>query len=189
MPDPVIHSQRRFGVSLILPALLMLLCGCFVETSYPFGHDDVSWIDRPLADEHSSTRRWLAYCHRELENLLPAGTRSALLSEDFVGEDGGPIKAAEHFKLRFEDMDTMLGNARGLLHTSHLASTCTYVDPPPPAWPGFEDLWIPICDKLQLSGRMALSTDHNGEIAQADCIVILPGFLGALTLLRFAIKG
>lgn len=127
-------------------------------------------------------RPWLAHAHRNLEHLLPPGP-PALLTDDMIAPGGGPADVFAHFGWRFEDMDRLAANFEGLLHTTHLAAVETFVERRPPPWEGFEDIWIPIGDGLELSGRMGWATDQ-GERLPRDCIVILPGLLGDNGVLR-----
>ena len=88
--------------------------------------------------------------------------------------DGQPMRVLDHFKLRFDDLDTILGNLNGMLHTAHLASTqLTFGELP--AWPDFEDVWIQIDPGLELADRLGLTTDDSGQPLGAGCIVVMPG--------------
>lgn len=131
-----------------------------------------------------STRDWLEHAHRQLSRLLPRAADPALLTDDLVDDHGQPVDVARHFGHRFANMDSLVGNFGGLMHTAQLASAKPPNADPAPHWRGFRDVWIPVDDGLELSGRLAFALQPNGRRAQADCIVILPGLLGDNHILR-----
>jgi predicted alpha/beta-fold hydrolase len=63
------------------------------------------------------------------------------------------------------------------VHTAQATGADEAIEIPAPPWPGFEDVWIPINDRLQLAARLGLAR-RDGEPHVADCIVIIPGLLG-----------
>jgi len=159
-----------------------MLAGCFSERSYPVVAHDIVRLQPPEAARESACA-WMADAHAELKHLLPSGRRAALVTEELSNGDGQAVRVLEHFKLRFGDLDTLLGNLDGLLHTAHLASTkwsFGVLDP----WTEFEDVWIPVAPDLNLAGRLGLATDESGQPVEADCIVILPGLFGDNGILR-----
>lgn len=159
-----------------------MLAGCFSERSYPVVAHDIVRLQPPEA-ARVSARAWMADAHGELQHLLPRERHTALLTAALSNGDGQPTRVLDHFKLRFDDLDTLLGNLDGLLHTAHLASTqLTFGELP--AWPEFEDVWIPIAPHLELAGRLGLTTDESGRPLEADCIVVLPGLFGDNGVLR-----
>ena len=100
-----------------------------------------------------------------------------MLTEDLSNDNGQAAAVDDHFEMRFDDMDTLLGNLDGLLHTAQLASTQLQLDDLPP-WREFEDVWIPVGESLELAGRLGYATDGVGQPISADCIVLLPGLYG-----------
>ncbi len=194
-------STFRLLHSTILAGLTLILSGCFVETSYPLIRHEVTRLTPPPEQARASARQWLRYAHRELDELLPAGRRHrrsrlnplrgrldplrgrAMLTEDLTLGNGRPINVFDHFKLRFEDMDTLLKNLDGLLHTAHLTSTHLDHDELPP-WRAFADVWIPVSDDLKLAGRLGLATDDSGQVMRTDCVVLLPGLFGDNGIMR-----
>ena len=159
-----------------------MIAGCFSEKSYPVIAHDIVRLQPPEA-ARVSARAWMADAHAGLEHLLPRGRRTALLTAALSNGNSQPVHVLDHFKLRFDDLDTLLGNLDGLLHTAHLASTqwsLGVLDP----WPEFEDVWIPIAPDLKLAGRLGLATDESGQPVEADCIVILPGLFGDNGVMR-----
>ncbi len=147
--------------------------------------------------EPRSTREWLTDTHSRLEHLLPARVPAALITEELTGPDGMPIDVLQHFKLHGRNLRTLLGNWRGLLHSVQAIGGRQAIDDAAPAWPGFEDVWIPVADDLQLAGRLgfanvpsdprvarALPHPRVGQPRDADCIVLLPGLFGDNSILR-----
>lgn len=158
--------------------------GCFSERSHPLRAADVILINATTDAAEPTARQWLTSTHRQLRHLLPPGERPTLLTQDMTRPDGRPVDVGAHFKRRFEDQDSIFGNLSGMLHTAQLASTKPHDDKPPAPWRGFEDVWVPVSESLQLSGRLGFATQTDGTRRQADCIVILPGLLGDNNVLR-----
>ncbi len=159
-----------------------MTAGCFSERSYPVVAHDIVRLQPPEA-ARVSARAWMADAHAELQHLLPRERHTALLTAALSNGDGQPTRVLDHFKLRFDDLDTVLGNLDGLLHTAQLVSTQLTIGELP-TWPGFEDVWIRIAPNLELAGRLGLATDESGLPVQADCIVVLPGLLGDNGVMR-----
>lgn len=129
------------------------------------------------AAEIPSTRAWLHSAHAQLADLLPPDAQPALLTENFLDSVGRPVDVYAHFQLNRTQLHTVLGNFSGLKHTAQGASQVTCVESDPPAWPGFDDVWIEMPDGPRLSARLGMARE-NHVIRDADCIVILPGFFG-----------
>ncbi len=161
---------------------IVVLAGCFAERSYPVVVNEVVRLQPPEA-ARVSARAWMADAHGELKHLLPRERHPALLTAALASGDGQPPLVLDHFKLRFDDLDTLLGNLDGLLHTAHLASMQLTLGELP-AWPEFDDIWIPVAPDLKLAGRLGLATDESRKPVQADCIVVLPGLLGDNGVMR-----
>ena len=179
---PVIHRKFRAWYLLCFSWQIVMLAGCFSERSYPVVAHDIVRLQPPDV-ARVSARAWMADAHAELQHLLPRERHTALLTAALSIGDGQPTSVLDHFKLRFDDLDTILGNLNGMLHTAHLASTqLTFGELP--AWPDFEDVWIPIAPGLELAGRLGLTTDDSGQPVAADCIVVLPGLFGDNGVLR-----
>lgn len=173
---PVIHCKNVRRCFVLWACSLPLLWGCFSEKSYPLVQHEIIALDPPQ-EARESARHWLQYAHGELEHLLPARRPTAMLTEDLSIANGQPAAVDDHFEMRFDDMDTLLGNFDGLLHTAQLASTQLHLGDLPP-WPEFEDVWIPVGESLELAGRLGFATDDVGRQISADCIVLLPGLYG-----------
>ena len=179
---PVIYRRCRVLYLLCFSWQIVILAGCFSERSYPVVAHDIVRFQPPEA-ARVSARAWIVDAHAELQHLLPRERHTALLTAALSNGDGQPTRVLDHFKLRFDDLDTLLGNLDGLMHTAHLASAqLTFGELP--AWPEFEDVWIPITPDLELAGRLGLVTDESGQPVQADCIVVLPGLLGDNGVMR-----
>jgi predicted alpha/beta-fold hydrolase len=163
--------------ALIAAAWLSAATGCFSEKSFPLSADDVVRVSPDGgADAKRSTRTWLRAAHQRLENLLPTGP-DVLLTEDLVGADGRPIDVLAHFNVRPDQLNSLFCNFLGLLHTAQASATDDVDKPAAAPWPGFEDVWIPVADGVELAGRLAFAEGPGGR-RPADCIVILPGMLG-----------
>jgi len=131
-----------------------------------------------------NSREWLAAAHEQLDHKLPLFASSALLTEDLVLPDESSVDVERHFGKRYEDLDTLLWNFVGLLHTSQLASQGTDPNLPLAPWPGFKDVWVPVGNGLESSGRLGLASHSDGSIKKASCIVLLPGLIGDNHVLR-----
>ncbi|MCH7812523.1 MAG: alpha/beta fold hydrolase [Planctomycetes bacterium] len=125
-----------------------------------------------------TTRDWLVRAHGALESLLPRGAAGpTLLTDDLTDSGGRPVDVFGHFGLDGSALHTLVGNCSGLMETVQGRGGGYAIETPAPAWPGFEDVWIPIRDGLQLSARLGLA-EKDGRIAQADCIIVMPGLSG-----------
>jgi len=69
------------------------------------------------------------------------------------------------------------------MHTAQCVGSGEAIDNPPPDWPGFQQIWIPVAENLELSGRLGLAKKADKPI-KADCIVILPGMWGDNSIVR-----
>jgi predicted alpha/beta-fold hydrolase len=178
--DRLHRTVVRIGaLAAFLPA-----AGCaFTEQSFPMRPGDLVRVSWPSSGEPRSTRQWLADTHQQLAHLLPASDHPALVTEDLSRPDGRPVDVLERFELKGKNLRSLSDNWEGLLHSSQAVGPGLTIDRVPPSWPGFEDIWIPVADDLQLSGRLGLSTDA-GRTREADCIVLLPGLFGDNGFLR-----
>lgn len=129
------------------------------------------------AAEPVSTREWLQKTHAQLKDLMPAGAPAALLTEDMVVAEGQPVDVFKHFNMRRKSLQSVLGNWEGISYTAQAACRSYCIDEPAPPWDGFEDVWIPITEKLSMNGRLGFA-QRDGKIIDAECIVILPGLFG-----------
>ncbi|MFQ5491348.1 MAG: alpha/beta hydrolase family protein [Phycisphaerae bacterium] len=176
------YGRLDIFVALCMGAwLLQANIGCLSEQSFRMQARD----RRRLADttwaegvDAGDTRAWLRSVHGQLADLLPAARHAALLTENLTDATGRPVDVFEHFHINSDRLRTLLGNFDGLRCTAQCASQDSHIDAPAEAWPGFEQVWIPLEPGLSLSGRLGLATDVQGRPQQADCIVILPGFFG-----------
>jgi len=149
----------------------------------PMRRSDVVWVPPAQADLPPSTREWLARAHAHLGHLLPEYDPSVLLTEDLIDPSGAPVDVMRHFGRTGQRLRTLRDNWHGIAHSAQAIGGGEAVDEPAPPWPGFEELWIPIRDGLALYGRLGLAED-GGRVLRADCIVILPGLFGDLSILR-----
>ena len=127
----------------------------------------------------TTPREWLVEAQRQLEHLLPARHRRSLLTDQMVDSDGEAVDVYRYFGERLGDQSKLMGNWNGFLQTAQQVGADSYIDKPPPDWPGFEDVWVPVADDVQLAGRLGL-VRSDSNITEADCIVIVPGFMGDL---------
>lgn len=178
----VIYPNQNLRLAVLCVGVLVMFPGCFSEKSYPLSLPRGTRLDPPSAARRSA-REWLAYAHEEMKGLLPARAKRALLTNDLSNAQGQAVRVFDHFKLRFDDMDTLLGNFGGLLHTAQLVSAGSNSGSLPP-WPHFEEVWVPVGPELELAGRLGLARDESGAVKRADCLVILPGLYGDNAVLR-----
>jgi predicted alpha/beta-fold hydrolase len=132
--------------------------------------------------EARTVRDWTAAAARQLQPLLPAQHRPALATDELVASDGNAIDVYAYFHTNPNTLASIFANFYGLLHTAQCSHT-TVPERDAPAWPGFEDVWIPVADGVRVFGRIGFAT-RDGKRVKADCIVILPGLLGDLSVDR-----
>lgn len=163
------------------PGLLLMtfLTGCFREQTIPIEPSAVVRMDRPDA---ATTRQWLAAARERLMPLLPKRHKRPLINEELIGPGGFAVDVYRYFNTNPKTLSGIFTNFFGLLHTAQ-ASHTTVPDRDPPPWPGFEDVWIPVADGIEIFGRLGFAT-RDGQPIQSDCIVILPGLLGDLSVER-----
>jgi len=131
----------------------------------------------PNPTRNGTVPEWLETAAEDLSPLLPKTASKPLLTGDMVGPDGKPTDVFKHFGVNPDAIGTLLGNYHGIFYTARLVSSRESIDTAAPAWPGFEDVWIPIDASLSLAGRLGFSM-QNGVVRDAPCIIILPGFFG-----------
>lgn len=154
------------------------LIGCLSERSFTIRADESRTLtDVGQASAGRSTRSWLRNAHGELRDLLPASSPPALLTEDLVGPEGQPVDVFGHFGVRRKSLHSMLSNWEGITFTAQAACRTYCIDQPAPSWDGFEDVWIPVDHRTAYNTRIGYAR-RNGEIVDADCIVLLPGLYG-----------
>ena len=134
-------------------------------------------LDQAQSDHPLTVRRWLEAAHAELKHLIPAGKPPALLTADLSDDRGEPVEVYKHFLLERHNLRSFFKNYYGLLHSAHTIGSTFMGEAPPPDWPGFKDVWIPVNEKLELSGRLGFA-EKDGKILKANCLVILPGVFG-----------
>jgi predicted alpha/beta-fold hydrolase len=175
----------RAAVRLVF--VLALNLGClsdFRERSFQLNPNDCIRLRSCGGDEASapSTRKWLAGAHRQLAGLLPKSSPGPLLTEQMVGSGGHAVNVLDHFGIAPDGLQSLFENFEGLRYSAQSASGAYCIAKQAPAWPGFEDVWVPIRQELpgelSLSGRLGHARDRQGNITDADCLVILPGLFG-----------
>lgn len=166
--------------------LLVLAPGCmFSERSYPYDSRTRVVINppAPVAQERPTARQWLAAAGPQLGRLLPAHPRTALLTDQLVTPEGQPADVVTHFGIKTDRLDSIFVNFLGLAYSAQ-AIMPRSPPVPGPVWDGFEDVWIPVREGLQVAGRLGLARDARGQVTDSDCIVILPGIRGDNNILR-----
>jgi predicted alpha/beta-fold hydrolase len=156
------------------------LGGCFSERSFPARLEAVVRVEPPR--EVQTVRAWTAAAAKQLQPLLPANHVPALTTDELIGDDGKPIDVYAHFRTNPARLSSVFQNFYGLMHTVQCSHT-TVPERDPPDWPEFEDVWIPVADGVRVFGRIGFAT-RDGTRLKADCIVILPGLLGDLSVDR-----
>jgi len=165
------------------PAVLLLAlgasAGCYSERSFPMHAADY----RPAPDlpparsVNGDLGDWLEQMHGRFADLLPRRDgRRALLPRDLKGR-ARTMDVYRHFGLVRSHLASIWYNNSGLAHSAQVTGRRRMIDRTPPAWPGFEDVWIPVNDHLRLAGRFGRAT-QGGKPRRADCIILLPGLLG-----------
>jgi pimeloyl-ACP methyl ester carboxylesterase len=169
----------------ILP-LLLLLPGCiFSERSFPYDPAAREAIALPAHPDHQAmtARGWLAEAAPRLAHLLPHHRRSPMLTDDLAGPRAGAADVWAHFDRTSDGLESIFVNFLGLAYSAQAVQTRSPLRPAPP-WDGFEDMWIPVAPDLRISARIGWAHDPAGRVADADCIVIVPGIRGDNNILR-----
>lgn len=174
----------RVGVWTCLVATLMLDGCMFSEQSYPYDATSRVVVARPPASANPmTTREWLVRAHEQLGSLLPAHRHAALLTAELVAPDGTPTDVVSYFDKNPAHAESLIFNFWGLSNSAQ-ATMPHGPEVAAPTWTGFDDVWIPMADGLELAGRLGWARDDAGEMVEADCIVILPGIRGNNNILR-----
>ena len=170
-----------------LPFLLLLLAsGCvFSERAYPYDARTRVVIGLPADPVRGrlTARQWLAHAGPQLARLLPAHRKAALLTDQLVTPEGRPSDVVASFEIKTDRLESIFVNFLGLAYSAQAIMARSPHRPAPP-WEGFEDVWVPVRDDLQLAGRLGWAHDALGRVTDADCIVILPGIRGDNNILR-----
>lgn len=160
--------------------LMLPLCGgCFSERSFPVSLEHLKRVEPP---EHSTVRDWTAGACRQLQPILPAHHKPALATNELTTADGKALDVYKHFNTNPQTLASAINNFYGLMHTAQCSHTTVPAHDPPP-WPGFEDVWVPVNDGVRVFGRLGIAR-RDGAAIRTDCIVILPGLLGDLSVDR-----
>ena len=67
----------------------------------------------------------------------------------------------KHFDIKRHHLQSLIMNIEGITYTAQAASREYHIDKQAPQWPGFEDIWIPVRDGLELSGRIGYAYDWS----------------------------
>jgi predicted alpha/beta-fold hydrolase len=132
----------------------------------------------------SNTREWLRAAHSQIGHVLSRRGQRVLLTEDMVDEHGRPRDVYEYFDRRPETLNKLTKNWYGMVHTGQGVSRSEAIDEPVPPWDGFDTVWIPVAERVTLHGRIGLERGTDDVPVDADCIVLIPGFLGDNAVLR-----
>ncbi len=168
--------------------MVIALTGCLEEKSFPLRQQDLVWIDPPTEaaqgdGQELSTRQWLTHAHDALQGLLPSKGRKVLTTEDLSDEQGHPVDVYARLGRPRAHLKRLFQNFSALVHSTQAAAPGYAIETPAPPWPGFEDVWIPVGDGVELCGRVGFAED-GGRIRRADCIILLPGIWGDNGVLR-----
>ncbi|MCY2925097.1 MAG: hypothetical protein NT031_06590 [Planctomycetota bacterium] len=176
--------MTRIGI-LVLACLLQ---GClFSERSFP--HDKATFVPVKPAPggQRVGAKDWLAQAAPMLAHLLPHTfphqETPALLTDQLRTPEGKGADVVSHFHIKVGRLESLVDNFWGLVYSAQATMTRSTTERSP-CWEGFEEVWVPIQDDLQLSGRLGWARDAAGNIADADCIVILPGIRGDNNVVR-----
>lgn len=176
------------GYLCVLP---VLLCGCLNEKSFPLHEAELVHLTPPATALASttappasiSTRQWTVGAHSQLRDLLPAKGRNALTIELMRGPDGEAVDVYQAMDKPKMHLGLICKNFNALVHSTQAAAPGYFIDAPASAWQGFETVWIPVADEVQLCGRLGWARSDD-QTASADCIILLPGIWGDNGVLR-----
>jgi len=179
----IFNRQTMFALRAAVGLIILLGWnpGClsdFKERSFRLDADSCVSLESCGGGEGNalSTRAWLAGAQRQLAGLLPRSSVGPLLTEQMVGKDDRAVDVFEHFGMASAGLQSLFKNFEGFRYSAQSASGAYCIARQAPAWPGFEDVWIPIRQELPgepfLSGRLGYARDLQGNIRDADCLVI-----------------
>lgn len=131
-----------------------------------------------------NARHWIRSAQQQLGRLLPRRDFQPLLTEDLTDAQGRAIRVADHFGIDPQEMHQVLHNFHGLLYTAQASGGEAGIDHPPPAWPGFQDVHIPVADGVRLAARLGLARDASGTPLRSNCVVIMGGLFADNAILR-----
>lgn len=179
-----IAPRRATALRWGIPVLLLAGAGCNGNFAMRPGDlvrlPPVDSIRPPPRD----VRDWLARAHAVLARELPPLSRPALLTDDLATRDGRPVNVWARFWIVPAALKTLLLNLPGYIDTV-LGSASTFaVEDEPPPWPGFDTVWIPVQNGIELCGRLGLARDERGAVRDTACVIILPGFFGDHSVVR-----
>ncbi len=138
----------------------------------------------PTVAQPTSTREWLTLAHGQLSSRLTLRGRRVMLTQDMTDSEGQARDVFAWFDRPPPSLNSLFFNWNGMVHTGQGVSRAEAIDKPAPPWPSFETVWIPVDDGIELHGRIALARGADGQVKAADCIVLIPGFLGDNAVLR-----
>lgn len=119
------------------------------------------------------SRGWLEQERGTLRALLPGDQIRFLTTADLTDARGAPVDVLAALQIS-GNPQSPLQNIAGLVTSAAAAAGVQVDEDRRPAWPGFDEVWVPINDHLQLSGRLGLA---DGDAA-ADCLIFVPGLFG-----------
>ncbi len=194
MPRPRTRCRTaapRSSAVAALSALALAGAGCLNERSFTFRGAGTAGTDRVVevvaanpSQPAGDVRAWLVDAYQRLAPLLPPGDPPALLTDDLVCPEGRARNVCDVFRVDPAGMNSIFTNYHGLIHSAQGTGAREAIDTPADPWPGFEDVWIPVNDRVRLSARIGYARDEDGRPIEADCIVLLPGLLGDLAVQR-----
>lgn len=112
-----------------------------------------------------------------MEHLLPRHKTAVLLTDDLTDEQGRPVDVMEHFDRDPKQLQSVFFNFWGLESSAQSAGSSFDDKNPHKCWSGFEEVRIPISDRLETIGWLGLAKDGD-KIREANCIVVLTGMFG-----------
>lgn len=175
------RARRGAGRCAARVAGLVLLVGaapgCFSERSFAIRPGDFRRDPEvaSLRESGAGASEWLERAHARLRSLLPDNGRDALLNRDLRLADGRVVDVHAHFGLP-DNLHSLWNNWRGLQNSAQVTGAVGESGRPPP-WPGFQEIWIPVAEGLELAGRLGLAR-RGGRPIHTHCVVLLPGLLG-----------
>lgn len=194
MPKAAGEARSMFIFAGVVVSLVTVFnAGClseFAERSCRMSPDDAVRlsVDAPEQSVSPSTREWLRVADEQLHGLLPKRSPDPLLTAQLSMPDGKPTDVFKQFGIHPSGLQSLLLNSRGLKYSAQAASREYFIERKAPAWPDFEEVWVPIqsptAAEFSLAGRLGYACDEQGRVKDATCVVILPGLFGDNGVLR-----
>jgi predicted alpha/beta-fold hydrolase len=100
-----------------------------------------------------------------------------MLTDQMHDANGEPVDVYQYFDRDINRLQGLTSNWWALQDTAQSIERGYAIENAPRLWPGFQDVWIPVAPGVQIHGLLGVA-ESNGQVIDANCIVLLPGLWG-----------